>query len=137
MKNKPRPEWLAFLVVIQRSWRTLLAVACSLWLTTAWATWNAETTGSVEWVGMYAPDAAGAQAVLFRLSNQPTTGCAANDAFSLSPASISDPQTLKNMVALVLAAKASGQPILVAHDSGAACDATTSRPRVYFVQWRE
>jgi hypothetical protein len=117
-------------------WRALVVAGVALCATPAGAVWNAETTGTVAWVGMYAPDAAAAQTVLFRLSNQPTTGCAANDAFALSPASITDAQTLKNMVALVMAAKASGAPIMVAHDSGSACD-TTGRPRVYFVQWKE
>lgn len=113
-----------------------VCVGFGLCATHTWAAWNAETTGSVEWVGMYSPDAAAVQTVLFRLSNQPTTGCAANDAFALSPATITDAETLKRMVALVLAAKASGQPILVAHDSGAACE-PTGRPRVYFLQWRQ
>ena len=58
-KNKFRLEWLAFLVFIPRRWGTVAAVACSLWSTIAWATWNAQTTGSIEWVGMMDPDAAG------------------------------------------------------------------------------
>jgi hypothetical protein len=116
--------------------RVLVAASCALCAVPAAAVWNAETTGTVVWVGMYAPDAAAAQTVLFRLSNQPTTGCAANDAFSVSPATITDAQTLKNMVALVMAAKASGAPIMVAHDSGSVCE-PSGRPRVYFVQWKE
>ncbi len=104
--------------------------------TPAGAAWNAERIGTIAWVGMYAPDAAAAPTVIFGLSNQPTTGCAANDAFSLSPASITDAQTLKNMVALVMAAKASGASVKVAYDSGSACD-STGRPRVYYIQWSE
>lgn len=116
--------------------RVLVVAGCLVCATPAGAVWNAETTGTVEWVGMYAPDALAAQTVIFRLSNQPTTTCAANDAFAMSPTTITDAQTLKNMVALVMAAKASGAPIKVAHDSGSACD-PSGRPRVYFVQWKE
>jgi hypothetical protein len=116
--------------------RVLVVAGCALCTVPAAAVWNTETIGTVVWVGMYAPDVTVAQTVIFRLSNQPTTGCAANDAFSLSPATITDAQTLKNMVALVMAAKASGAPIMVAHDSGSVCE-PSGRPRVYFVQWKE
>ena len=70
---------------------------------------------------------------LFQISGQPTGLCGPFNFFIISPNSVTDAQTRKNMVAMVLIAKAMGSQITVAYDStGASCD--QQYPVVYYIQ---
>lgn len=76
-------------------------------------------------------DTSPAQQVTFTMSFAvQTTGCTntgngVNQVFTFDPTDISDTQTRTNMLALLLAARASGLPLTVDWDNaGAACDAS-------------
>jgi len=66
----------------------------------------------------------GPETFVFTLDNPPnTTWCGPYHSFAISPATISDAQTRKNMVAILLTAKASGGRVQVAFDNtGGFCD---------------
>lgn len=64
----------------------------------------------------------GAEVVSFQVSNMPNTGCPSGGWFLFTPADISDPQTRKNLLATLFAAKLSGNSINVVY-SNTLCDA--------------
>lgn len=96
----------------------------------AWAGWTSSVTGRVAEVRLFTPDIVAAQTVWFSLANMPTTGCPNNGSFAFSPANVTDPQTLKNFVALLMSAQATGASVTVGYDSGASCD-PSGYPRIY------
>lgn len=57
-----------------------------------------------------------AETFSFTITNQPSVSCGAFQYFTISPNSIPDAQTRKNMLALVLEAKATGGQIELAYD---------------------
>lgn len=64
-----------------------------------------------------------AETLAFTITGQPTVSCAEFQYFVISPNTVTDAQTRKNLVALVLEAKATGGRIEVAYDStGGFCD---------------
>jgi hypothetical protein len=86
------------------------------------------TAGTV--VGLFVSGAGSApESVSFTMSFGPqTTGCSnsggTNQVFVFNPTDITDAQTRKNMLALLMAARISGTPITVDWDTaGADCDA--------------
>ena len=86
------------------------------------------TSGTV--IGLFVLGAGSpAESVNFTMSFGPqVTGCTnpnqTNQVFVFNPTDISDAQTRKNMLALLMAARTSGTPITVDWDnSGAFCDA--------------
>jgi hypothetical protein len=100
----------------------------------AFATYNATAAGTVTFVTQMGPGIQyGPETFVFQISNQPAMRCSAGYAqFLVSPVSIPDPQTRKNILALLLAAKASGAQVQVAYDNtGGYCD--QGSPAVYYV----
>ena len=86
------------------------------------------TSGTV--IGLFVSGAgSAAESVNFTMSFGPqTTGCSnsggANQVFVFNPTDITDAQTRKNMLALLMAARISGTPLTVDWDNaGAYCDA--------------
>jgi hypothetical protein len=97
----------------------------------AWAAWTSSITGRVTEVRLFTPDAGiAAQTVWFSLANMPTTACPNNGSFAFSPANVTDPQTLKNFLALLMSAQATGASVTVGYDSGSSCD-PSGYPRIY------
>jgi len=97
---------------------SILALTC----TPASAVYNATIQGTLEWVEQHAGNDAGAGAgtIRFRLTNQPTVNCGGWNYFAITTAV--DDQVRKNMLAMLLAAKTSGAPVMVAYDSaGTGC----------------
>ena len=100
------------------------AIACLLVSLPAGATYNATATGTVVYVMQDAPSMGYVpETFSFTITNQPSVSCATFQYFTISPNSITDAQTRKNMIALVLEAKATGGQIEVAYDNtGGFCD---------------
>ena len=98
------------------------ALGLTLACTPASADYNSTVQGTLTWVeqiggqspGMIAGLAAGS--IRFKLDNQPTVNCNGWNAFVIPPTGI-DESTRKNMLAMLLAAKASGASVVVAYDS--------------------
>lgn len=88
------------------------------------ATYDATVTGPVDFVTQFAPALGYAPETLaFTVGNQPHVSCAQYQYFVISPNSVTDAQTRKNMMTIVLEAKATGGQIEVAYDStGGFCD---------------
>jgi hypothetical protein len=81
-------------------------------------------------IGVFVSGAAATETVDFTMSfAAQTTGCTnpntTNQVFVFSPTDITDAQTRKNMLALLIAARVSGTPLTVDWDNaGANCDAS-------------
>lgn len=88
------------------------------------AVYNATVTGTIVYATQYAPSLGYTpETFAFVLSNQPTVSCAQYQYFVISPNTVTDAQTRKNFVAMVLMAKATGGQIEVAYDkTGGYCD---------------
>lgn len=146
--NPIRPSFACCRVIIGRMAAFCLATGLGRWrraggicllcaiavLTSvpAYAGWTSNVTGTVDQIVQYPPDVWSGQTVFFHISNMPTTGCALNDYFEISAATITDPVVLKNMLATILTAKATGQTVEIGYDSGASCG-PTARPRIFML----
>lgn len=106
--------------------KRLMLLASSLAiLSQAHAAYNATVVGTVETVTQmsttlqYTPET-----LVFTLSNSPNaTWCGPFHSFVISPSSVADAQTRKNMIAILLTAKAAGGQVQVAFDNaGGFCD---------------
>jgi hypothetical protein len=86
------------------------------------------TSGTV--ISVFVGGVGSTESVNFTMSFGPqTTGCtnpsSTNQVFIFNPTDITDAQTRKNMLALLLAARTSGTPVIVDwDDAGAHCDAS-------------
>lgn len=102
---------------------TMISVGFSL---SAGAVYNATVDGTVTYVSQMGPGSGFSDGtVAFALSSQPANACQANGfrQFVISPVSVADADTRRNMIALVLTAKASGAQLRVAYDqNGGWCD---------------
>lgn len=110
---------------------TLLAGAISM---SAFATYNATAVGTVRFITQMGPGLQYApETVVFQISNQPATTCSSGySQFLISPASVPDAQTRKNMLAILMTAKASGAQVQVAYDNtNGYCD--QGSPAVYYL----
>jgi len=88
----------------------------------AQATYNATVTGVITFVQQDSGVLMSPETTLFQLSTQPTVACPLHY-FGISPATVPDANTRRNMVAAILTAKATGAAVEVAYDStGAYCD---------------
>jgi hypothetical protein len=86
------------------------------------ATYNATVTGTITIVQQDSGVLMSPETTIFQLSTQPTVACTLHY-FAISPATVPDAQTRKNMVATILTAKATGATVEVAYDStGGYCD---------------
>lgn len=102
----------------------VLAASCCLFAS-AHATYNATVIGTVEVVQQISGNLPGytPETVSFTISGQPTVACGSFQQFVISPTTVTDVQTRKNMLAILLTAKATGAPLQVAYDStGGFCD---------------
>jgi len=110
----------------------LACVACGA----AQAIMNASVTGHVVMITqLSAASGYAAETVEFRLDTQPTvTGCTPwTNTFSISPTTIPDAPTRRNMLAILLSARAQGTQVEIAYDSGGGfCDGGAIG--VYFVE---
>jgi len=98
----------------------------------AHAAWTASASGVVTEVRFFTPDTMAAQTVVFTISPMPTnTGCSNTYGFAISPATVADSQVLKNFIATLLSARATGQPITVGYDSASASCDPSGFPRIY------
>jgi hypothetical protein len=88
------------------------------------ATYNATAVGTVGYLQQSSPSVgATPETFIFTISPQPSVSCGGFNYFIISPNSVTDAQTRKNMIALLLTAKASGSQVEVAYDStGGFCD---------------
>jgi hypothetical protein len=85
---------------------------------------NAVITGTITTLGVQSTEQAPPEVVDIVLNvRPPATGCPGGTAgFEFSPASVTDAQTRKNMLTLLLAAKMSGSNITIVYDNaGAYC----------------
>jgi hypothetical protein len=103
------------------------------WSFAARATYNATVIGTVSTITQFGTALQfGPETVEFDLANQPTIGCPQGSHFIFSPSSITDAQTRRNMLAILLHAKATGTQVEVAYDnSGGYCD--QGYPAVYYI----
>ena len=101
----------------------------------ATATYNATVIGTISTLQQMGTNVGyTAETTTFSLTNQPSTLCSAGyRQFSISPATITDAQTRRNMIAMLLLAKASGASIQVAYDmnNNGYCD--QGMPGVYYI----
>jgi hypothetical protein len=111
-------------VLAKKTMFSLLAILAAAGLSIpARATYNATVIGTVTMVQqdsgvLYSPET-----TIFQLSTQPTVACGPWHYFAISPATVPDANTRRNMVATILTAKATGATVEVAYDStGAYCD---------------
>jgi hypothetical protein len=112
----------------------LSALFAGLISASAFATYNATAVGTVKFITQMGPGLQYApETFVFQITNQPATTCSSGYAqFLVSPASIPDPQTRRNMLAILVAAKASGAEVQVAYDSANGyCD--QGSPAVYYL----
>jgi len=89
------------------------------------ATYNATVIGTVVYVQQDSPSVGYTpETFTFTVTNQPNLNCGSGFAyFVVSPNSVTDAQTRKNLLTLVLFAKATGGQIEVAYDkNGGFCD---------------
>lgn len=102
----------------------LIGIAALLPCLPARATYNATAVGTVLQVTQYSTSLAySPETISFVISNQPSVSCAQFQYFVISPSTVTDAQTRKNLVALLLEAKATGGTVQVAYDSqGGFCD---------------
>ncbi len=108
--------------------RTMLtAVTLMLSLTTPLYAAQTSIVGTVILVGPYGNPPG---TFVFQLASQPTTGCPSNNLFEVSPTSVTDPESRKNIFATLLSAKLTGNPVAVVYDTGAFCD-TMGFPAIY------
>lgn len=109
---------------MKRSGVVLTGVLLVLSSLPAGATYNATATGAVAFVTQFSPGLGYApETFAFTIANQPHVSCAQYQYFVISPNSVSDAATRKNMIAMVLEAKATGGQLEVAYDStGGFCD---------------
>jgi len=108
---------------IPRTAVALLATTCCL--APAHATYNATVTSEVEFIQQMSSSLPGStpESVSFKLIGQPTVTCGPFQQFIISPTSVPDAQTRKNMLAILIAAKATGAQVQVAYDNtGGFCD---------------
>lgn len=88
----------------------------------AQATYNATVTGTITIVQQDSGVLMSPETTIFQLTTQPSVGCALHY-FAISPATVPDANTRRNMVAAILTAKATSATVEVAYDStGAYCD---------------
>jgi hypothetical protein len=109
----------------------LLAGAISV---SAFATYNATAAGTVNFITQMGPGLQySAETFVFQISNQPATTCSSGySQFLISPGSIPDAQTRRNMLAVLMQAKASGARVQVAYDNtNGYCD--QGSPAVYYI----
>jgi hypothetical protein len=118
--------------------KLLITLGCSLTIgltsVPAAAVYNATVQGTITWIDQVGLSVGyAAETVRFVLDNQPNINCGGWNNFVISPTSIADAQSRKNMFAILLAAKATGAPVLVAYDSnGTGCD--QGMPVVYYLR---
>jgi hypothetical protein len=100
---------------------TILLVGFSM---SADATYNSTVTGTIATLTQYSTSLSYVpETFSFTISNQPTVSCGPFNYFVISPNSVTDAQTRKNMVASLLTAKAGGNQVEIAYDStGGFCD---------------
>lgn len=94
----------------------------------------ATVTGHVLWVMQIGQNLGYvAETYAFKLDAQPTINCPSGfQEFTVSPTTIADAQTRKNMLAIIMTAKATDAQVTVEYDSsGGFCD--QGRPAVYYV----
>jgi len=105
----------------------------------AFAGYNATVHGTVNYIQQMStslpPNTS--ETLIFALSGQPALSCGSGfNAFIISPASVTDAQTRKNMIALLMLAKSTGAQIYIGYDSASApgnsCD--QGYPIVYWLE---
>lgn len=93
---------------------TAISIFAGIWLfEPACATYNATVAGTITIVQQDSGVLFTPETKIFQLSTQPTGGCAMRY-FAISPATVPDAQTRKDLVATILAAKATGATLEVA-----------------------
>ncbi len=106
-----------------RCFRPFLAGIAILVLTSvpAQATYNATVIGTIDWVEQVGPNVGYMQdTIAFRLTNQPSVTCSSGlSGFAISAQTVPDAESRKNMLAMLLTAKATGSQLQVAYDSNA------------------
>jgi hypothetical protein len=113
----------------------LLAMAALLLIgTPSHATYNSTVTGTVAYVQQIGPSiGTPTETLAFALTNQPSIDCSGFQAFTISPTTVPDAQTRKNMLAMLLTAKASGAAVVVGYDSNAGGFCEAGRAGVYWL----
>jgi hypothetical protein len=100
------------------------------------ATYNATATGTVLTLQQDSSmDGSTAKTFSFNIANQPANSCPGGTfaRFLVSPTTVPDTQTRKNMLAILLAAKLAGSQVVVGYDNGGGfCD-----QRMLGVYWIE
>jgi hypothetical protein len=102
-------------------------VAASCWVVPAFAA-TTVVSGTITSLGILGSNpnySSTPEVVVFQITNQPTsTGCPAPaHFFSFSPASVTDANSRRNLLATLFTARAAGLTISVAYDNaGAYCD---------------
>jgi hypothetical protein len=119
------------------AWRGAAILACTIAAGTASAGYNATATGTVNFIQQMSPSMGTAETFLFAISGQPTVTCGSGfHYFIVSPNSITDPQTRKNMLAILMLAKGTAATVVVGYDSatapGNSCD--QGYPVVYWLE---
>ena len=114
------------------------SLAIALVVEPAIAGYSATASGTVNFVQqMASPSMGTAETFLFAISGQPALSCGSGfNYFVISPNSVPDAQTRKNLVAQLMMAKATGATVVVGYDSASAgtnsCD--QGYPIVYWLE---
>lgn len=115
----------------------ILIVICALVSQQAIAVYNATVTGNIVFIQQDGPNVGyAAETINFRLDNQPTVNCGSGfQQFSISSGTVSDAQTRKNMLSMLMMAKATASQVTVGYDgTGGFCD--QGMPGVYYIVLR-
>jgi|HubBroStandDraft_6_1064221.scaffolds.fasta_scaffold1051838_2 hypothetical protein len=108
--------------------RVAASFALALLIGPVSAGYNSTVTGTLNFIQQmsttmsYSPET-----VVFALTNQPTFSCGSGFSyFIISPNSVTDAQTRKNMMGLLMMAKSTGAQVIVGYDKasvqGGSCD---------------
>jgi hypothetical protein len=118
--------------------KTALGIATGMLLSisapSSHATYNSTVTGIVAYVSQIGPSiGTPTETIAFALTNQPSINCGGYQEFTISPTTVSDAQTRKNMLAILLAAKTSGASVNVGYDNVANGFCEAGRAGVYWL----
>ena len=136
-RDEPRKAQKVLRVRKLRFAGVFAAAAFALAAVPAGAGYNATATGTVNFIQQMSPSMGTAESFIFAISGQPALTCGSGfHYFIVSPNSITDPQTRKNMLAILMLAKGTGASIVVGYDSatapGNSCD--QGYPVVYWLE---
>ena len=88
-----------------------ICLTAGMLATAAWSAPNTSVTGTVQQFFHYAPNMPGVgvgEEIFFSLSNRPSTPCPSSGFFGITPATVNDAQTHRNLFAMLICGRRLG-----------------------------